>query len=366
MKARNKVILGSVAAGTVLAGAAVGVGAVFAGRRLFNLAREWRWPGLEALGLAMDDLRGQTVFITGSSRGLGLAMAEEFARQGCRLVLCARDEQELVRARDQVSHLGADVETVACDVGDQQQAQNAIAEARRKFGPIDILVNNAGIISVGPILTQTIEDFKESMDVMFWGTVYPTLAVLPEMVERGRGRIVNITSIGGKISIPHLVPYACAKFAAVGFSEGLYAELKRYGVHVLTVVPGLMRTGSHLNAQFKGKHEKEYGWFALSGTNPLFSISVERAARQIVNATRRKQPELVISWQAELLARSHGIAPELTLRALSLVNQLLPDAEGATSQKKSGKESQSAVTRSPLTALGERAARRYNQMGESA
>jgi hypothetical protein len=142
--------------------------------------------------------------------------------------------------------------------------------------------------------------------------------------------------------------------------------LKRYGVHVLTVVPGLMRTGSHLNAQFKGKHEKEYGWFALSGTNPLFSISVERAARQIVNATRRKQPELAISWQAELMARAHGAAPELTLRALALVNQLLPDAEGGSSQKKTGKESQSAVTRSPLTALGERAARRFNQTGETA
>jgi short-subunit dehydrogenase len=258
------------------------------------------------------------------------------------------------------------VETVICDVGDQQQAQHAVAEAREKFGPIDILVNNAGIISVGPILTQKLEDFREAMDVMFWGAVYTTLAVLPDMVERGRGRIVNITSIGGKVSVPHLVPYGCAKFAAVGFSEGLYAELKRYGVHVLTVVPGLMRTGSHLNAQFKGKHEKEYGWFALSGTNPLFSISVERAARQIVKATRRKQPELVIGWQAELLARSHGVAPELTLRALALVNQLLPDAEGASAQKKSGNESQSAVTRSPLTALGARAARRYNQTGETA
>lgn len=361
MKARNKVILGGLAAGTALAGAAVGVGAIYAGRRVLNLARETWFPGF-----ALDDLRGQTVFITGSSRGLGLAMAEEFARHDCKVILCARNERELMRAQEQVSRADARVETVVCNVGDQQQAQQAIAEARRKFGPIDILVNNAGIISVGPILTQTLDDFRESMDVMFWGTVYPTLAVLPEMVERGRGRIVNITSIGGKVSVPHLVPYACAKFAAVGFSEGLYAELKRYGIHVLTVVPGLMRTGSHLNAQFKGKHEKEYGWFALSGTNPLFSISVERAARQIVKATRRRQPELVVSWQAELLARSHGIAPELTLRALALVNDLLPTAEGATAQRKSGKESQSAVTRSPLTALGERAARRYNQMGESA
>jgi short-subunit dehydrogenase len=365
METRNKVILGGLAAGTAVAGAALGLGAIYAGRRLFSQIQQWRSHGLEGWGMGGEDLRGKVVFITGSSRGLGLAMAEEFARHGCKVVLCARDQAELARARDQVSRLGAEVETVACDVGDEQQAQRAVAEAKSRFRAIDILVNNAGIISVGPILTQTLDDFREAMDVMFWGTVYPTLAVLPDMVERRQGRIVNITSIGGKVSVPHLVPYGCAKFAAVGFSEGLYAELKKYGLHVLTVVPGLMRTGSHLNAQFKGKHEKEYGWFALSGTNPLFSISVERAARQIVNATRRKQPELVVSWQAELLARSHGVAPELTLRALALVNHLLPSAEGASSERKSGKESQSAVTR-PLTALGERAARRYNQTGEIA
>lgn len=366
MKSRDKAILGGIAAGTLVAGAAAGLGAFVAGRKLFSELRNWRNAGMGTLGFAGDDIRGQAVFITGSSRGLGLAMAEEFARHGCKLILCARDEQELARAREQVSRHGVQVETIACDVSDQQQAERAIAEAKQKFGRIDILVNNAGVISVGPILTQTLEDFREAMDVMFWGTVYPTLAVLPEMVDRGDGRIVNITSIGGKVSVPHLVPYGCAKFAAVGFSEGIYAELKKYGVHVTTIVPGLMRTGSHLNAQFKGQHEKEYGWFSLSGTNPLFSISVERAARQIVNATRRRQPELAVSWQAELLARTHGALPELTLRALALANQLLPDAEGASKLRKSGKESQSAVTRSPLTMLGERAARRYNQTGETA
>lgn len=362
MKTSGKFVLGGIAAGTLVTGAALGVGAIYAGRRLFSQLREFREHGLDALGMAGDDLRGKTVFITGSSRGLGLAMAEEFARHGCNLILCARDGDELARASEQVGRLGVQVRTVVCDVGHQQEAERAIAEARHQFGHIDILVNNAGVISVGPILTQTLDDFREAMDVMFWGTVYPTLALLPQMVERGEGRIVNITSIGGKVSVPHLVPYACAKFAAVGFSEGLYAELKRYGIHVLTVVPGLMRTGSHLNAQFKGKHEKEYGWFALSGTNPLFSISSERAARQIVNATRRKQPELAVSWQAELLARAHGAMPEVTLRALALANQLLPDAEGGSTERKPGKESQSAVTRSPLTALGERAARRYNQV----
>jgi short-subunit dehydrogenase len=228
-----------------------------------------------------------------------------------------------------------------------------------------VLVNNAGVISVGPILSQKLEDFQEAMDVMFWGTVHPALAVLPQMLARGSGRIVNISSIGGKVSVPHLIPYGCAKFAVTGFSEGLHAELKRFGIHVLTVAPGLMRTGSHLNAQFKGKHEAEFGWFAVSGTNPLASISARRAAEKIVNATCSNRAELVISWQAKLLAGLHGVAPGLTQEVLAQVNRLLPDAVGNT-EKKPGHESQSAVTRSPLTALGKRAARRYNQVEKPA
>jgi short-subunit dehydrogenase len=201
--------------------------------------------------------------------------------------------------------------------------------------------------------------------VMFWGTVHPTLAVLPQMLARSRGRIVNITSIGGRVAVPHLVPYCCAKFACVGFSEGLHAELKRFGINVLTVAPGLMRTGSHLHAQFKGKHKQEFGWFALSGTNPLFSISARRAARKIVQAACDNRTDLVISWQAKLLAEAHGVAPGLVQDALGVVNRLLPDSDGS-SDKKPGHESHSVVTRSPLTTLGKRAARRYNQLEEIA
>lgn len=351
MRTRHKMILGGIATGTLLAGAGTVIGAALAGRRLARAVNDWRG----------HNIRGKTVLITGSSRGLGLAMAEEFAQHGCNIILCARDEEDLAGAREQVERHGAEVATIVCDVTKKADVERMIETARERFGTIDILVNNAGIIAVGPILSHTPQDFEEAMDVMFWGVVHPTLAVLPEMVRRGEGQIVNITSIGGKVSVPHLVPYCSAKFAATGFSEGLHAELKRYGINVLTVVPGLMRTGSYRNAFFKGQNDKEYGWFALSGNNPLFSISASRAARQVVNATRRHQAELIISWQAELLARTHGIAPGLVTEALALVNTLLPSEEGGTREKVAGHASETGVTRSPLTFLGQRAAKRYNQ-----
>lgn len=363
MKTSNQIILGGMAAGVLLAGTAA-LGAALAGRHLYT--RLQRRRSRLSYGWSDEDLRGQTVLITGSSRGLGLALAEEFARKGCNLVLCARNERELARARQQVERLGAEVCAAACDVGQPKQVDHLISLARRHFGRIDILVNNAGTTSVGPLETQTLDDFHEAMDDIFWGTVHPALAVIPAMIERGRGHIVNVTSIGGRVSMPHLLPYSSAKFAAVGFSEGLHAELRRFGVHVLTVVPGLMRTGSHVNAHFKGDHEGEYSWFALGATNPLLSMSAERAARKIVEATRQRRAELVLGWQAKALARAHGASAGLTAEALGLVNLLLPRAQPGSTQSKRGRESESQLTRSALTALGRKAALRYNQMEEAA
>ncbi len=204
-------------------------------------ARVTRTPlGLIAGGIALSvviralwrrlrtiDLRGQVVVITGSSRGLGFALAQEFARKGASLVLCARNQSDLEKTRRALAEQGAPVLAIPCDVRDREQARRLIEQATAHFGRVDVLVNNAGTILTGPILSQTLQDFEETMAIMFWGTVYTTMAVLPQMRERRSGHIVNITSIGGKVSVPHLLSYCSAKFAAVGFSEGLHACPKR-------------------------------------------------------------------------------------------------------------------------------------------
>src|SRR5438270_7691587 len=106
------------------------------------------------------------------------------------------------------------------------------------------------------------------------------------MRRRREGRIVNISSIGGKLSMPHLVPYGASKFALTGLSEGMRVELRKDGVFVTTVCPGLMRTGSPVNADFKGKHREEYSWFSISDSLPLLTMSAERAAGQIIGAMK--------------------------------------------------------------------------------
>jgi NAD(P)-dependent dehydrogenase (short-subunit alcohol dehydrogenase family) len=235
--------------------------------------------------LAEPHFGGAVVLVTGGSRGLGFLLAREFARDGARVAVCARDEMELARARRDLLREGPAVLAVRADVAVREDVDRLVADVIARFGRIDVLVNDAGQMEVGRLATTGPEDFARAMDVMFRGVLHPTLAVLPGMRARGAGRIVNVTSIGGKVSLPHLLPDGCAKFAAVGLSEGLRAELAGTGVRVTTVVPGLMRTGSYLNALFEGRQEAEYGWFAVGSALPGLSMSAERAARAIVRAT---------------------------------------------------------------------------------
>jgi short-subunit dehydrogenase len=329
--------------------AAVGVGAALAIRALVRRNRHY-------------DLRGKVALITGASRGLGLVLAREFASRGCRVAICARDSAELERGCIDLKSRGAEVLAVTCDVVDPSQVEALARTVRERFGRIDVLVNNAGVIQVGPQDEMTVGDYEKAMQTHFWGPLFTTLAVLPEMRQRKAGRIVNISSIGGKVSIPHLVPYDASKFALVGLSEGLRAELARDHVYVTTVCPGLMRTGSHHNADFKGQHRAEFTWFSVGGALPLLSTSAEHAARQIVRACANGDAELVLTLPAKLAVAFHGLFPGLSADLLGLINRFLPEPVGTGTARTKGKDSHSSLSPSWLTRLSDQAAVRNNEL----
>ena len=309
------------------------------------------------------ELRDKVVLITGGSRGLGLVLAREFASRGSRVVICARNRDELERARLDLEGRGARVLALTCDVTDRAQVEEMVRYVTREWATVDVLVNDAGVIQVGPLDTLTIEDYEVAMRTHFWGPLNAILAVLPQMRARREGRIVNISSVGGKIGVPHLLPYSASKFALTGLSEGLHAELARDNVVVTTVCPGLMRTGSPRNAQFKGKHRAEYAWFSIADALPVLSTSAESAARRIVDACRRGDPELTFPLLTRLAVNFNGLFPSVTAGILGQVNRALPDAGGVGTARVRGAESQSRVSPSPLTTLGDRAAASNNELG---
>jgi NAD(P)-dependent dehydrogenase (short-subunit alcohol dehydrogenase family) len=278
------------------------------------------------------------VIVTGGSRGLGLAIATRFAHHPVKLVLASRNLAELQQAQATLlaryPHLHPeDFHLVAADLSKPEECHRLITEAIARFHRIDVLINNAAIIDVGPLESQTLEIFERTMQINFFAALYTTWAALPHLRKQQalsgdrRASIVNIASIGGKIAVPHMLPYSAAKFALVGFSEGLHAELRHKGIRVTTVCPGLMRTGGEAHANFLGNADAERRWFNFAAQTPGITVSTDYAANRIYNAVAAGRAEITISPQAWLAARFGGLCPEALQYANALTNEhLLPKA----------------------------------------
>lgn len=330
---------------------------------LWGLAGVGAWVALKS-NLAKKrqyDFRNKTVVITGGSRGLGLEIARLLAKESANLALCARNKEELERARAELLVYGVSVYTHVCDVTDKDQLDQFINEAQQQLGPIDVLINNAGIILVTPVEHATEADFRESMDTNFWAAFHTTNAVLPQMRTRKQGRIVNVASFGGKIAVPHLLTYSTSKFALVGYSEGLRAEVQKDGIYVTTICPGLIRTGSPRNAYFKGQNEKEYAWFKIGDSIPFFTISSADCAQEIVDACRKGEAERIITLPAKIGASIQGFAPGLISELMALVASALPAPGGIGEQRALGQQSETQLSESVLTTLTDKAAEKNNE-----
>ena len=321
-----------------------------AGVVLGTLLRPRRWT-----------LQNKVVLITGGSRGLGLLLARQFAAQGARLALLARDEAELGRAAAELRRRGADVLTIPADVGERAQVEAAVEATAAYYGRLDVLVNNAGVIQVGPAANMSLDDYETALRTHFWGPLYAMRAARPYLQRQGGGRVVNIASIGGKVAVPHLVPYSASKFALVGLSDGLRAEFAEDNIRVTTVCPWLTRTGSYRNVDVKGQHELELAWFAVSDSLPLLSMRGETAARRIVEACRRGQPRLVLSPLGKVAVVTDALAPQVMAALAAAVNRLLPDATAGKNLKK-GFNSTSRIAPSWVTQLSDDAAARNNEV----
>lgn len=319
------------------------------------------WGAARVIRTARHTLRHKVAVITGGSRGLGLVLARHICAEGGSVALIARDPEELARAKADLAPRGGAVLTIECDLLDAAQIRAAVRQIIDRFGKIDILINNAGIIEVGPLEHMVREDFERAMRLHFWAPFELISQIVPEMRTWGGGRIVNISSIGGKVAVPHLAPYSASKFALIGFSDAIRAELARDNIHVTTVAPGMMRTGSHVNAKFKGKHDIEFAWFAASAGAPLISMNADRAARKILAASRRGQPSLTLTFAARGAILGDALFPNLSGYLMKFVNRILPGAGGEAGKQSRAGSQLHRLTPRWLTHLADAATARNNE-----
>lgn len=315
-------------------------------------------------------MKTSVALVAGASRGLGLLIARELLERDHTVVICAREREELDDACQLLDPSGERVLTYVCDVTQADAVGEMVRWTEAEVGPIEVAITVAGVIQVMPLVNTRLEHFEEAVDIMTFGPVHVALAVLPEMRKRGRGRIGTITSIGGAVSVPHLLPYSTAKFGAVGFARGLSAELAGTGITSTTVVPGLMRTGSHLNARFGGDASSEFAWFAPGASAPLVAMDAERAAQRIVKGVLAGRNQVVLTPLAKIAMRVSGMAPSLTTTAMKVMARLLPSPsdrnQGPTTvDGHTARRRLSSPVVEKLSTLGTRAAHRFNQMDDT-
>jgi NAD(P)-dependent dehydrogenase (short-subunit alcohol dehydrogenase family) len=208
---------------------------------------------------------------------------------------------------------------------------------------------------------MTHEDYDRAMRLHFWAPYELISQVVPQMRLSGGGRIVNISSIGGKVAVPHFAPYSASKFALTGFSDAVRTELARDNIQVTTVAPGLMRTGSHVNAKFKGNHDAEFAWFSASAGAPLISMDADRAARKILAACRRGQPSLTLTFAARGAIAGNALFPNLTGYAMKIVNRFLPGAADESGERSRAGSELPRLTPEWMTRLADRATKENNE-----
>ncbi len=280
------------------------------------------WPA------SKTSLTNKTAVITGGSRGLGLALAKGLLKENAQVILLARDEQELRQAREILKEFPEHaIKLLACDITRPSELEQAFKTITEQYSSIDILINNACTISVGPFQSMETEDFTALLKLQVQAVIQSIQLALPAFLSQKGGNIVNISSIGGRIPVPHMSPYCASKFALAGLSESITPELMTHNIKVTTVYPGLMRTGSPVQAVFKGDHNKEYAWFASGDVMPGLSVSAEYAADQILKGMKQGRTQVVFPLTSCIAIYAYGLFPELFTFINGQVNSFLPKGQ---------------------------------------
>ncbi len=249
------------------------------------------------------DLSGKVVVVTGASMGIGEAISEIFADHGASVVMLSRDAGRVEAARGRVGH-GERTLAMACDVRHREEVDRAIGLTLHHFQRIDIWVNNAGHGLLDSVALMEMAACREMFDTNFFGAVMAMQAVIPVMRQQGEGSIINISSVAGHIPLPFHAAYSATKFALNAIGKAAGVELKKDGIHVLTICPGYVRTGFGENA-VRGNELKRVRPGSVRG------ITAERVARATLRGYLKRKREVIVPWAMYVPQKLYQLFPGL-------------------------------------------------------
>lgn len=264
----------------------------------------------------MLELKNKKILITGASSGIGRALASGLAEKGVELVLTARDSRKLKNVADMIQNNHPDIpkiKFIPCNLSDMQEINKLFIQCRKNQYNIDILINNAGIGVYGEIESTTIDDFKETMNVNYFGAVQCMLEVLPSMIERREGMIVNICSVAAIHGVPYLGAYGASKAALMSISQSIRAELSKSGISIMVVYPGYTETDFFIHEKKVGKAFRPKGPYA----------PVEIVAGEIIHAIENKSEEHILTFEGKALAATKVFFPGIVRRAMKKIAENL-------------------------------------------
>lgn len=251
---------------------------------------------------------GRVVLITGASSGIGAATARLLGREGYRVVLAARREDRLESVAADVRSSGGHALVVPTDLTRREEIGQLVQRVRAEYGAIDVLFNNAGMMRLGWLETLTPEEIASQLEVNALGTILTTRAVLPHLIERGEGHIINMSSVAGFIASPTYTAYAASKFALRGFTEALRREVRVFGIHVSGIYPGAVST----DLGEESRHRRATG----VRTPDFLVLRPEQVAAGVLRVIRRPRRTLIMPWFFRLAVWIERLAPGLVDRVV--------------------------------------------------
>lgn len=267
-------------------------------------------------------VQGRTVLITGGSRGLGLELARKFLAAGAQVALCARNQADLERARQQLAPGGGLVSIHVADISNPQAVERLVSDVTARWGRLDILVNNAGVFMGGPMALMRLDDYQRMLRVNLIGTITVTEACRPYL-ER-HGGVITIVSAAGLLPAPHLAPYAVSKAGVSMYAQLLEVELASRGLETMAVYPSYMPTGSTYSADYRGAVAAEQRVVQRLMHMPFISVDHRRAGSIILNAWLSGRRVVVYPAVARFSIILTNLMPEFALRMMRLANRFYP------------------------------------------